>query len=189
MNPDQRLFPGITLDDCRAELQRERAYRERTYPERIAQGRMTRAEADYQLAILAAIADDALRMTGAYAPPQHDYSWLERRAALSREIDLRDRFYPEWIASGRLTQARADHQRACLRAVLWRFDCGFDWRPTNGVRDQTAQDMLDGKPRTAAQQETWAEMDAIWRRPDGLFYRRWPEPGTTAPAAEPELAL
>lgn len=188
---ESRRFPAVRWSDCRAEVDRELAYRNRAYPDRVASGRMTTADADYQRAILAAIGADVDRMahSGPDAPPAvHRYSWNERRQALSREIDMRERFYPEWVASGRLTQPVADRQLLCIRAVLWRYDCGFDWRPSNGTLDISAQQMLDGVKRTPAQEETWAEMDAIWRHPGGYFYQRWPDPDAPA-AAELELAL
>lgn len=187
MNPDPHHFPDVSWADCRAEVDREAAYRARTYPDRVAGGRMQQADADYQLAIIGAIAADVDRMTGAYAPAAHRYIWLERRQALDREIDLRRRLYPEWVEKGRLTQRTADRQILLLRAILWRYDCGFDWAPSNGVRDLSAAELITGKARTPAQEETWAEMHAIWRRPDGFFYQRWPD--ETTPAAEPELAL
>ncbi len=39
-------------------------------------------------------------------------------ACVKREIRLRERVYPRWIASGRMTQAKADHEIASMRAVL-----------------------------------------------------------------------
>ncbi len=187
MTPSQHFFPGLTYADCRAEVDREHAWRTRTYPDRVAGGRMHRADADYQLAIFAAIGADVDRMTRPYAPPPHGYSWDERRKALSREIGWREEQYDELVAGGRLTRDRADHQLACLRAILWTYDTGFDWRPSNGTPAQSAQDMLDGKPETPEQRETWAEMDAIWRPGTGLFYQRWPNADT--PTAEPMLAI
>lgn len=184
-------FPGISWADCREEIARELAYRDRTYPDRVASGRMAKADADYQRTIFAAIGADVDRMAwcGPGAPPAaHRYNWNDRRQALSREIDLRENYYPEWIENGRLTQAVADRQLRAIRAILWRYDSGFDWIPTNRTLDITAQQMLDGVRRTPAQQETWAEMDAIWRPVTGFFYQRWPDASTTA-AAEPELAL
>lgn len=190
MNPAHR-FPGTSWPDCRAEVDRELAYRDRTYPDRVASGRMTRADADYQRAVFAAIAVDVDRMAhvgpAPIPPAPHRYSWNERRQALSREIEMREKYYPEWIGKGRLAQPVADRQLALLRAILWRFDGGFDWTPTNGVRDLTAEEMIAGKHRTPEQQATWAEMNAIWGRPDGFFYQRWPD--ETTPAPEPELAL
>jgi len=188
---ESRRFPDIRWADCRAEIDRELAYRNRAYPDRVVGGRMTQADAEYQRAIFAAIGADVDRMAhvGPDAKPTvHRYSWNERRQALSREIDMRERFYPEWVENGRLTQPVADRQLACIRAILWRYDCGFDWRPSNRTLDITAQQMLDGVKRNPAQDDTWAEMDAIWRHPGGYFYRRWPD--LDAPiAAEAELAL
>lgn len=175
MTVNQR-FPGLDWADCRAEVDRELAARRRTYPDRVASGRMTATESDYQLAIFAAIATDVDRMAhiGLPIPPAaHRYSWNERRQALSREIDLRDRLYPEWIAGGRLQQDRADRQRAALRIILFRYDEGFDWQPSNGVADLQIEDRAAGKARTPEQLATWEEMTAIWRWPDGHFYRRW----------------
>lgn len=189
---EARCFPGMTWALCRAEVDRELDYRRRTYPDRVAGGRMKAKEADWQRDIFAAIADDVDRMawTGADRPAvTHAFSWNDRRAALSREIDLRERFYDEWVAGGRLTRDRADHQLLAVRAILWRYDCGFDWRPSNAVLDITAAEMLAGARRTPEQQATWAEMDAIWRWPDGFFYQRWPSLDVPAPAAEPELSL
>ncbi len=39
-------------------------------------------------------------------------------AEVRREIDQRARAYPRFIASGTLTQVRADRQMAAMRAVL-----------------------------------------------------------------------
>lgn len=189
---ETRRFPGISWADCRAEVERENSYRQRTYPDRVSSGRMTQADADYQIAIFAAIAGDIDRMAhvGADRPmATHAYSWNERRQALGREIDMRDRFYPDWIASGRLPQERADRQLLAIRAILWRYDCGFDWRPSNAVLDLTAAELIGGAKRTPQQEETWAEMDAIWRWPDGFFHQRWPSLDVPAPDAEPQLAL
>lgn len=38
-------------------------------------------------------------------------------AAVRREIGLRRRNYPLWVARGRLTQAKADHEIAAMQAV------------------------------------------------------------------------
>jgi hypothetical protein len=136
------LFPGLTYADCRAELDRELAQRRRVYPDRVAKMRMTQAEADYQIAIFTAIRDDTLRMERSFTDhPEpvegqrstHNFSWADRRRAIERELDYRTRFYPQWIANHRLTQEKADRQMAALKAVLWRYDMGFDWHPSNGV--------------------------------------------------------
>lgn len=42
----------------------------------------------------------------------------EQIAAVEREIKMRRRVYPRWIDSGKLTQQKADHEIACMEAVL-----------------------------------------------------------------------
>jgi hypothetical protein len=135
VNTVSHLFPGLTYADCKAELDRELAQRRRVYPDRVAKMRMTQAEADYQLAVFTAIASDIDRMASntAHPKPVEGHSWADRRRAIERELDYRTRFYPEWIRNHRLTQEKADRQMAALKAVLWRYDMGFDWHPSNGV--------------------------------------------------------
>jgi hypothetical protein len=131
MNINSALFPGITYAAATAEAERELASRRRLYPDRVKTGRMKAEEADFQINVMAAIAADTLRM-GQIAvedipPATHSFSWTDRRRALERELDMRARFYPQWIASLRLTQANADRQVNAIKAILWRYDAGFDW--------------------------------------------------------------
>jgi len=42
----------------------------------------------------------------------------EQIAAVRREIAMRERVYPKWVASGRMTQVKAEHEIAAMRAVL-----------------------------------------------------------------------
>ena len=37
---------------------------------------------------------------------------------LQREIAMRQRVYPRWVAAGRMTQAKADEEIATMRAAL-----------------------------------------------------------------------
>lgn len=156
----------VTYADAANEVERELTFRRRTYPDRINSGRMKQSDADYQLAIFAAIGADILRMahSGPSATPDasHAFSWTERRKALERELDYRDRFYPQWIGGGRLTQARADQQRFALQAILCRYDAGFDWTPENPAR------RMD-------------EMRQHWSYPTGSYFARW-YPEHTEPA-------
>lgn len=46
----------------------------------------------------------------------------EQRAAVVREIGFRRSAYPKWIAQGRMGQAVADRQIACMEAVLRTID-------------------------------------------------------------------
>lgn len=39
-------------------------------------------------------------------------------AAVKREIALRERVYPRWVADRRLTQDKADREIAAMKAVL-----------------------------------------------------------------------
>jgi hypothetical protein len=41
----------------------------------------------------------------------------EQIAEVEREITLRRRVYPGWIAAGKLSQALADRQMACIEAT------------------------------------------------------------------------
>ena len=140
----ETLFPGITYASMTAEAERELASRRRLYPDRVAHGRMKPEEAEYQIDIMAAIAADTVCM-GIFGlavpmPCLHRFSWTDRRRAIERELDMRDRFYPQWIASLRMTQANADRQMAAMKAILWRYDCGFDWigAPLTGTERRSA---------------------------------------------------
>ena len=42
----------------------------------------------------------------------------EQIACVKREIGLRERVYPRWVATGRLTQRKADDEIAAMKAVL-----------------------------------------------------------------------
>lgn len=42
----------------------------------------------------------------------------EQIACVKREIAMRERVYPKWVASKRMTQAKADSELAAMRAVL-----------------------------------------------------------------------
>lgn len=42
----------------------------------------------------------------------------EQIAEIHREMALRNNVYPKWVLMGRLTQQKADHQIACMKATL-----------------------------------------------------------------------
>lgn len=42
----------------------------------------------------------------------------EQIAAVEREIAMRGRVYPRWVAAGKMTQAKADAEIRAMRAVL-----------------------------------------------------------------------
>lgn len=42
----------------------------------------------------------------------------QKRAALEREIKMRRRVYPRWVADGRMSQAKADEEISIMEAIL-----------------------------------------------------------------------
>jgi len=42
----------------------------------------------------------------------------EQIAAARREASMRRRVYPRWIEAGRMTQSKADHEIACMEAIV-----------------------------------------------------------------------
>jgi hypothetical protein len=47
-----------------------------------------------------------------------DVSLPDQIACVEREIRMRERVYPRWVAIGKLTQDAADREILCMRAVL-----------------------------------------------------------------------
>lgn len=45
-------------------------------------------------------------------------AFVSQIACVKREIALRERVYPKWVAAGRMKQQAADHEIAAMRAVL-----------------------------------------------------------------------
>lgn len=133
-------FPNVTMQAVEAELARELEQRRKVYPGRVAKGNMTPAEADAEIAIAVAWTQDAWRIKQAWfidhappAPATHGLTWNVRRNALLRELELRDRLYPQWIASGRLLDRHAAGQIAALRCLLAIYEDGFDWFGDDGL--------------------------------------------------------
>ena len=42
----------------------------------------------------------------------------EQLAAARREVAMRRRVYPRWVESGRMSQHTADHEMACMVAIV-----------------------------------------------------------------------
>jgi hypothetical protein len=42
----------------------------------------------------------------------------EQIAAVTREIAIREAVYPKWVETGKMKKAKADHEIACMMAVL-----------------------------------------------------------------------
>lgn len=135
LQPHPNRHPGITYADVQAELARELSHREATYPGMVAKGSMTRGDAHRQVELFRAIAADAVRFEGAarirYSRPTpapgHGFTWHERREALQRELAMRDRIYPAWVAKGSLTRATAALQCQRLQAMLDLYEDGLDY--------------------------------------------------------------
>lgn len=48
-----------------------------------------------------------------------DFTKEDKRKAIERELKMRKRVYPRWVAEGgRMTQAKADHEIAVMEAIL-----------------------------------------------------------------------
>lgn len=143
-------FPAITWAALEAELARELQQRRALYPKRVETGRMLQAEASGETAIAMAWAEDLARMRARWlspAPrgafpfphPSHPITWAARRRSLLRELGMRQRFYPEWIAAGRLLADQATHQLACLQCLLTIYEDGWDWRASDGLLPSQSQ--------------------------------------------------
>lgn len=48
---------------------------------------------------------------------ERTFTPTEKLACLQREINQRLRVYPRWVEAGRMKQAKADHEIACMRAI------------------------------------------------------------------------
>ena len=156
-------FPGITWPALIAEAQREADLRRTTYPRLVAKGRMRQADADFQTAVMAAIAGEvaASMSVGTHAPDPR-FSWADRLRVLRREVDMRLKVYPDWIRKGRIALGTARQQSAALECLLALYEEGWAWQPANGTSPAW------GKPHpTAAQQasrtewrDTWTQIEA-----------------------------
>jgi hypothetical protein len=51
----------------------------------------------------------------------NDISLAAEIADVKRELAMRERVYPRWVAAGKLTQAKADLQLRIMRRVLQRL--------------------------------------------------------------------
>ncbi len=151
-------FRGVTHAMIRAELAREGQQRARTFPDLVSKGNMTPAEADHEQHIIAAIAAD-LEQVIARQPAwseSHGFTWHQRVRALRRELDLRARLYPGWIAKGRMTEAEAARQIAALAAMLAIYEGGRDWRARDGTEPAFWKD--DPTPAERAARAEWIEV-------------------------------
>lgn len=170
-------FPGVTWTDLHAEIVRELARRQNTFPHMIAKGQLTRPDAERQLDIFTALLEDVRRFRVSQAPIDqgkpatplreverapnsslHAYTWHERRAAITRELDYRARVYPTWISKGHLTQADATRQIHCLRCLRALYELGFDWKPASGAMPHWSA--LEPTPEEQAARDEWEAIEA-----------------------------
>jgi len=54
-------------------------------------------------------------VSGSLAAP---FTLDEQIACVEREIRMRERVYPRWVEAKKMSQAKADHEIACMRAAL-----------------------------------------------------------------------
>lgn len=170
-------FSDVSWADLRTELLREISHRQNTFPRLVAKGQLTQQDADRQLDMFGAMVEDVRRFRLSREPfdqgkpcinplaieraaksSLHAYTWYERRAAITREVDYRGQIYPRWIAKGQMTQATADLQvrrLTCLRAV---YELGLDWQPSNGVRPHFSA--ISPTAEEEASREEWMTIEA-----------------------------
>ncbi|MBT0666996.1 hypothetical protein HT136_01270 [Novosphingobium profundi] len=149
MTCPHHAYPDVSWSDLRTEILREIATRKVNLFALVTKGRITREEADYEQDVMNAILEDAERFRKALAPvdqgkpminplrveraegsSQHDYTWHQRRAALTRELEYRQRLYPEMIRKGRLTQDQANLYTRRLTAMRGLYEYGYDYAPS-----------------------------------------------------------
>lgn len=148
----------ITVQQQLDELDRELHARRAAYPRRIQNGQLSQEEADYHLAEFQVLVDDARarqalivwhdggkqaeawaalqRLDARVADHMTRWTWSDLVAGLRREIDLRRRGYPRWIAKGSLTKDDARHRLERLEAVhfkWWRL--GHHYMPDQLARE------------------------------------------------------
>jgi len=145
-------FPGIGWPDLEAEIRREIVRRREAFSRMVQKGQLTQQDARYETEIFQAILEDVGRFAQAAKPigegkpctnplklhKLHSFTWHQRRAAITRELEYRARVYPGWISKGQITQADATRnlQRlTCMRAI---YELGYDWIPSNGARPHFA---------------------------------------------------
>lgn len=65
---------------------------------------------------------DAVRTIGQTQQPAPQFTTLELRNELAREVNIRNTVYPGMVRNGRLTHAQAERQTAMMHAI-WRDYC------------------------------------------------------------------
>lgn len=102
-------------DAMKAEAHATFTERQSAYPSMVAKGRMSRADADRELRVARAIAEDWGALPHSAGFPIA--SWAEIVHALRREITRRRKFYPERVAAKRMDPA--DAERRVMLLEIW----------------------------------------------------------------------
>jgi hypothetical protein len=67
---------------------------------------------------------------------QPAFSDHDKLAAVNREVNMRRRVYPRWIAAGKMTQAAADRQIAVMVAIAADYRAAMAMTGSRGVNAQ-----------------------------------------------------
>lgn len=121
---DDRPLDAIPGDDfyaaMKVEVRQLLEGRASSYPDRVAKGRMPRAEADRELRVTRAIAEDWRAVD--LSPGFPLATWSEMIHALRREITLRRQRWPQAVEAHRMTAEDANRRILLLETwhdVLW----------------------------------------------------------------------
>ena len=49
---------------------------------------------------------------------EENHTYKQQIECVEREISMRQRVYPNWVAAKKLKQEKADYELACMRSVL-----------------------------------------------------------------------
>jgi len=65
----------------------------------------------------------------------------EQLTAARRELAMRQRVYPNWVAVGKMKQEKADHELACMAAIVETID---KVKMLNDASDELAREFGEG---------------------------------------------
>ncbi|MEV4934387.1 hypothetical protein [Sphingobium sp. LSP13-1-1.1] len=150
LSPESADPQSIPTRLLREELERELHQRRASYPGRVDKGRMHAHDAEQGINLMRGLVEHYRRVEAMDAwyegrdTPQGEalwqahlkqdaiagqalqpFRWSEVVCALQREIILRRRYYPQWIAGGTLEPIRARHQIERIEAVHFHWWVGM----------------------------------------------------------------
>lgn len=121
---DGRAIGGCPPDDFWPAMKQEALdmlnQRLLTYPGMVTKSRMSRADADRELRVARAIAEDW--QAAPWSPGFPIATWAEMVHCLRREIALRRKFWPQRVAAGHLDADEAERRQLLLERwhdLLW----------------------------------------------------------------------